>query len=164
MIQDHYVKVNMADLNVMHQTGSLITIGLGSCVGITLYDPKIKVAGLAHVMLPTSEISIGKTINVAKYADTAIIAMIDRMKQLGASINRMEAKMAGGAQMFAIANQSDVMRIGSRNVESCKLMLQRFKIKLIAEDTGGNYGRTIEINCETGVLVIRSILHGIKEM
>lgn len=164
MIQDNFIKVGMADLNVTHLTGVLKTTGLGSCVGITLYDGKAKVAGMAHVMLPTSDIAREGKLNIAKYADTAIPDMIQKMEALGASVARMEAKMAGGAQMFAFGGSSDTMRIGPRNVESCKEMLKRYSIPLKAEDTGGNYGRTIEFDCVTGSLLIRSVQQGVKEL
>lgn len=164
MIQDQYIKVGMADLNVTSRIGVLKTTGLGSCVGVTLYDAAAKVAGMAHVMLPSSSIAREGTLNVAKYADTAIPEMIRRMEDLGARTERMEAKLAGGAQMFAFGGSSDTMRIGPRNVESCKELLKRYAIPLKAEDTGGNYGRTIEFDCETGVLFIRSVQKGIKEL
>lgn len=164
MIQDNLIKVGMADLNTARLTGVLKTTGLGSCVGLTLYDPKAKVAGMAHVMLPTSEIAREGNINIAKYADTAIPELIRRMESLGAAKFRMQAKMAGGAQMFAFGGNSDTMRIGPRNVESCKDALKSFSIPLIAEDTGANYGRTIEFDCETGILLIRSVQQGVKEI
>lgn len=164
MVNDHFIKVGMADLNIAHPSGVLKTTGLGSCVGLTLYDSRAKVAGMAHVMLPSSDIAKEGALNIAKYADTAIPDLIARMQKLGALLSRMEAKMAGGAQMFAFAGNHDTMRIGPRNVESCKEQLQKFGISIKAEDTGGNYGRTIEFNCETGVLVIRSVQHGVKEM
>ncbi|WP_159884356.1 chemotaxis protein CheD [Paenibacillus puerhi] len=164
MIQDNMIKVGMADLHVTHLTGVLKTTGLGSCVGLTLYDAKAKVAGMAHVMLPTSEIAREGKLNIAKYADTALPEMIRLMEELGAQARRMAAKMAGGAQMFAFGSQSDTMRIGPRNVESCKEVLARYQIPILGEDTGGNYGRTIEFDCVTGVLVIRSVQHGVKEL
>jgi chemotaxis protein CheD len=164
MIQDNLIKVGMADLNVANQTGVLKTTGLGSCVGVTLFDTRAKVAGMAHIMLPTSDIAREGTLNIAKYADTAIPELIERMEKLGASVKRMEAKLAGGAQMFAFAGNNDTMRIGPRNVESCKKMLKKYSISIKAEDTGLNYGRTIEFNCETGTLMIRSVHQGIKEL
>ncbi|MFD0698361.1 chemotaxis protein CheD [Paenibacillus sp. GCM10027628] len=164
MIQDNLIKVGMADLNVAHQTGVLKTTGLGSCVGVTLYDSRVKVAGMAHVMLPSSEIAREGSINIAKYADTAIPELISQMEKLGAIVGRMEAKLAGGAQMFAFAGNNDTMRIGPRNVESCKEMLNKYRIPIKAEDTGANYGRTIEFNCESGVLTIRSVQQGVKEI
>ncbi|UUZ95704.1 chemotaxis protein CheD [Paenibacillus sp. P25] len=164
MIQDNLIKVGMADLNVAHLTGVLKTTGLGSCVGLTLYDNKAKVAGMAHVMLPSSDIAREGKLNIAKYADTAIPELIRLMETLGAQVRRMEAKMAGGAQMFSFGAQSDTMRIGPRNVESCKELLSRYSIPLKGEDTGGNYGRTIEFDCVTGILLIRSVQHGNKEL
>lgn len=164
MTQDGIIKVGMADLNVAVLTGILKTTGLGSCVGVTLYDAKTKIAGMAHVMLPSSDIAKEGNLNIAKYADTALPDMIARMEKLGAAVSRLEAKMAGGAQMFAFSNNSDTMRIGPRNVESCKEMLARYRIPILAEDTGGNYGRTIEFNCTTGGLMIRSVQHGVKEI
>lgn len=164
MIQQNVVKVGMADLNIASDGGTLRTTGLGSCVGLILFDERSRIAGMAHVMLPSSEIARESSINLAKYADTAIPELIVRMKQAGAITNRLVAKMAGGAQMFAFALQSEAMRIGPRNVESCKEMLMRFDIPLLGEDTGGNYGRTIEFDSTTGILVIRSVQLGIKEI
>lgn len=158
------VKVGMADLNVVGNSGILRTTGLGSCVGLTLYDPQIKVAGMAHVMLPSSDIARENQINVAKYADTALPVLVDKLVELGASKRRLVAKMAGGAQMFAFAGSGDTMRIGPRNVESCKEMLKKLGISLYSEDTGANYGRTIEISSETGILTIRSVQKGVKEL
>lgn len=159
------VKVGMADLNVLNgQTGVLKTTGLGSCVGLTLYDPRVKVGGMAHVMLPSSEIAREGHINIAKYADQAIPELIRRMIEQGAATNRLQAKMAGGAQMFFLMVNNDTMRIGPRNVESCREILRQYSIPIKAEDTGGSYGRTIELHCATGKLIIRSVLQGIKEV
>jgi chemotaxis protein CheD len=164
MTLENLIKVGMADLNVAHQTGVLKTTGLGSCVGVTLYDSRSKVAGMAHVMLPSSEIAREGSLNIAKYADTAIPELISKMEKLGANISKLEAKLAGGAQMFAFAGNNDTMRIGPRNVESCKEMLNRYKIPILAEDTGANYGRTIEFFSATGILLIRSVQLGVKEL
>lgn len=165
MIEDKsIIKVGMADLNVTSNPNSIRTTGLGSCVGLTLYDPHLKLAGMAHVMLPSSDIAREGQLNLAKYADTALPELFERMLKLGAERRRLVAKMAGGAQMFAFAGSGDTMRIGPRNVESCKEMLVDLGIPLLAEDTGGSYGRTIELDCETGVLNIRSVQKGVKEL
>ncbi|ALP35006.1 chemotaxis protein CheD [Paenibacillus sp. NRS-1782] len=165
MIEDKsIIKVGMADLNVTSNPNSIRTTGLGSCVGLTLYDPHLKLAGMAHVMLPSSDIAREGQLNIAKYADTALPELFERMLKLGAERRRLVAKMAGGAQMFAFAGSGDTMRIGPRNVESCKEMLVDLGIPLLAEDTGGSYGRTIELDCETGVLNIRSVQKGVKEL
>ncbi|MDB4868496.1 MAG: chemotaxis protein CheD [Cohnella sp.] len=164
MIEVTLIKVGMADLNIASGGALLKTTGLGSCVGVTLYDPQLKLAGMAHIMLPLSEIAREGQLNVAKYADTAIPELIRRLREKGADIKRLVAKMAGGAQMFAFAGGGDSMRIGPRNVESAKLMLDSFSIPLAAEDTGANYGRTVELDSGTGILMIRSVQLGVKEI
>ncbi|MBD2870715.1 chemotaxis protein CheD [Paenibacillus arenilitoris] len=164
MIQQNLVKVGMADLNIATDGAVLKTTGLGSCVGLTLYDPIKKIAGMAHVMLPSSDIARETTFNFAKYADTAIPELLDRMIAAGAHVVRLKAKMAGGAQMFAMSGQTDSLRIGPRNVESCTAVLNRFKIPIVAQDTGGSFGRTIEFDSAKGMLAIRSVQFGTKEI
>ncbi|THF81243.1 chemotaxis protein CheD [Cohnella fermenti] len=164
MIEVHIVKVGMADLNVASDGASLKTTGLGSCVGLTLYDPSRMIAGMAHIMLPSSEIAREGQLNLAKYADTAIPELLRRLLELGADKRRLIAKLAGGAQMFAFAGGSDSLRIGPRNVESSKLTLAAMGIPIASEDTGGNFGRTVELNSQTGILSIRSVQHGVKEI
>ncbi|MBP1904165.1 chemotaxis protein CheD [Paenibacillus turicensis] len=158
------VKVGMAELDTITGQGLIRTTGLGSCVGVTLFDPHRKIAGLAHVMLPSSDIAREGTLNIAKYADTALPELVDRLSDLGAAKSKLVAKMAGGAQMFTFGGKGDSMRIGPRNVDSCKLMLSKLNIPLIGEDTGGNYGRTIELDLESGILFIRSIQKEVKEL
>lgn len=164
MSESLLVKVGMADLNIAGAGGALRTSGLGSCVGLTLYDPIARIGGMAHVMLPSSSIATDTLINKAKYADTAIPELLSRLQAAGAFVGRLESKLAGGAQMFMFASPAaDTMRIGPRNVEACKDMLQRYNIPIKAEDTGGNYGRTIELDCSTGILQVRSVQLGTKE-
>lgn len=150
------IKVGMADLNSCLSPGILTTLGLGSCVGIVLYDPLKKIGGLAHVMLPDST-QIKNNSNVAKFADTGIKKLIDDMIKLGASKNRLVAKLAGGAQMFSFKTSNDLMRIGDRNVEASVKILKQLGIRLLSKDTGENYGRTIEFYTETGELLIKTI-------
>lgn len=164
MSEGTLIKVGMADLNIAAGGAILKTTGLGSCVGLTLFDPLLRLAGMAHIMLPTSEIAREGQLNLAKYADTAVPELLQRMKDKGAVKGRLVAKIAGGAQMFALMGGSDTMRIGPRNVEASKLALQHFGIPLLSEDTGGNYGRTVELDSSTGVYSIRSVQFGVKEI
>lgn len=150
------IKVGMADLNSCKAPGVLTTLGLGSCVGIVLYDPITKISGLAHVMLPDST-QIRNNSNVAKFADTAIDKLIADMIALGANKNRLVSKIAGGAQMFSFGSTNDLMKIGERNAIAAKAKLKSLNIRLLAEDTGANYGRTIEFYSETGDLLIKTI-------
>lgn len=158
---DNIIKVGMADVNCTKHPGVLVTLGLGSCVGIALYDIKIKTIGLAHIMLPWSH-QAKNNANRAKFADTGIMLLLEKMSEAGASVNNMVAKLAGGAQMFTFSGSSDMIRIGQRNVEATKAVLQQLNIPVISEDTGGNYGRTIEFFSEDGCLMIKTIGHGIK--
>ncbi|WP_027090848.1 chemotaxis protein CheD [Cohnella thermotolerans] len=164
MTDGNFVKVGMADLNVAAEGAVLKTTGLGSCVGLTLFDPQRQVAGMAHIMLPSSDIAREGQLNIAKYADTAIPELLNRVVQLGADRKRLVAKLAGGAQMFAFAGGSDSLRIGPRNVESVKRELDKWAIPVMSEDTGGNYGRTIEFDSRSGVLTVRSVQYGVKEI
>lgn len=159
------IKVGMADLKITAAPHLLKTMGLGSCVGVALYDPAKSIAGLAHVMLPDSHISREEKANKAKYADTAIPLLIQLMEEQGASVQKLFAKLAGGAQMFAFSSSTqDHLRIGPRNVEACKNILHGYGIPIISEVTGGNNGRTIELDSKTGMLMIRSANQGVKEI
>jgi len=155
------IMVGMADLNVTKNPGILTTLGLGSCVGIALYDAVNKVAGLAHIMLPDST-QFQSNLIVAKFADSAIIRLINDMVKIGALRGSLKAKIAGGAQMFAFNSTNESMRIGDRNVESVKLHLSKLNIPLIAQDTGSNYGRTVELYSQDGSFFIKTIGKGNK--
>ena len=109
----------MADMNVCVAPDSLITLGLGSCVGIVLYDPKNKIAGLVHVMLPDSKKIINNT-NKAKFVDTGIDITIEAMLKIGAIRNNLVSKIAGGAKMFAFKSDNPMMRVGERNINATK--------------------------------------------
>jgi len=146
------VVVGIADQNITMPPKVLITYALGSCIGICLYDRFKKIAGLAHILLPYSSLSSGPVV-AYKYADTAIDALLNRMVSLGCDKRFITAKIAGGANMFEVTGKS----IGERNIEAVKETLKSLKITIVAEDVGGNYGRTVEFNPENGMLTIRSI-------
>lgn len=149
------IKVGMADLNICVSPDGITTLGLGSCVGVAIRDPMSKIGGLAHVMLPDSK-EIKNNSNIYKFADTGIEELVKQMVAKGANRSRMVAKLAGGAQMFAFQNKTEMVRIGERNVAACKKKLAELKIPILAEDTGLNYGRTVIFYPETGDYVIRS--------
>ena len=153
--------VGMADLNVSKAPDILTTIGLGSCIGIVLYDLVNKIGGLAHVMLPDSK-TITNNSNIAKFVDTAIVDMLEKMRKLGANRIHIKAKIIGGAQMFAVVSQNDKMKIGERNIESALKILKELNIPIIAQETGKNYGRTVEFDISTGNVLVKTIAHGNK--
>ncbi len=151
-------KVGMADAKVAKDGDSLRTLGLGSCVGITLYDDILKIGGMAHIMLPVS--NVDKEVNLAKFADTGVPYLLEMVLGMGAARARLKAKMAGGAQMFANAHGLEVIRVGPRNIEAVQEMLKKLHIPIIASAVGGNFGRTIELDCQTGKLGIRTAQYG----
>ena len=150
------IKVGMADLNVCSGSDSITTLGLGSCVGIILWDPKSKICGMAHVMLPDST-TIRNNNNVAKFADSGIEELLKRVLAKGAKRQNLVAKIAGGAKMFSIQNKTDLISIGERNVEASKKKLKELNIPLKASDTGENYGRTVTFYPETGEYHIKRV-------
>lgn len=150
------IKVGMADLAVCISPDSVTTLGLGSCVGVAIRDPITKIGGLAHVMLPDSG-AIRNNSNIYKFADTGITELINQMEKAGAKRSRMVAKLAGGAQMFAFQNKSELVRVGDRNVEACRAKLKEFGIRILAEDTGQTFGRTVVYYPETGDYVIKAV-------
>lgn len=157
------IKVGMAELKMIQEPGILTTLGLGSCVGIILYDQAIKIGGLVHIMLPSSK-QIKNNENKAKFADTGIQFLLDKMLGKGCEKSRIIAKITGGSQMFSFQSNNDMMKIGKRNVLATKEVLNFLKIPIIAEDTGGNYGRTIEFHTTNGNLIIKTIGHGVHEI
>lgn len=152
------IKVGMADLNVCKAPEALTTLGLGSCIGACIYDPVTKIAGMVHFMLPDST-RIRNNENIAKFGDTGILETIRRMEELGAKRSRMVAKIAGGAKMFALNVSSNLssLNVGDNNAQAARTAFRNFGIKLLAEDTGLNYGRTIEFYAEDGRLLIKSV-------
>lgn len=150
------IKVSIADLKLCKAPDSVTTLGLGSCVGIAIRDPVTKIGGLAHIMLPDST-AVRNNGNRPKFADTGIDDLVSLVVGAGASRQRLVAKIAGGAQMFDFSNKPNMVRVGDRNVEAVKAKLKMLNIKIIAEDTGLNFGRTVIFYPENGNFVIRSV-------
>lgn len=150
------IKVGMADMKLCASPDLITTLGLGSCVGVVLFEPSMKMCGMVHVMLPDST-TVRNNSNIAKFADTGIKELVRKLEEKGISRYKLKAKIAGGAQMFAFDSESEMMRIGDRNVESCKKVLKELQIPIVAEDTGLNYGRTVTFNPETLEYEIKSV-------
>ena len=154
------IKVKIADYKVAKAPFILSTSGLGSCVGLSLYDKKTLVGSLLHIMLPKA----GENVNpefMARYADTAMRLAMKEMEELGCNSAHMVAKLAGGASMFSNLKKN-TLGVGERNVEAVLEILESASIPVEASDTGGDYGRSIEFDTATGDMRIRSIMHGIK--
>lgn len=152
--------VGMADSAVARKPAKISTLGLGSCVGVAMYDKTSCIGGMVHIMLPSVENARSKD-NLAKFADTGIPYLLKCMVEEGAARNAVKAKIAGGARMFSFSSNAQ-LNIGERNVSATKEALKKLRIPLVAEDTGENYGRTIILDTENGELTVKSALKGQK--
>lgn len=160
---NNVITVGISDMKITGDPGVLVTYALGSCVGICLYDSFLKIAGLAHIMLPSdNQKNAGD--NKYKYADICIPLMFDEMIKKGCNKGRIVAKIIGGASMFQVSGDSEISNIGNRNVESTKKVLKSLKIPIIAEDTGLNYGRTVWFYSSTGAVEVKSYAHQTKSL
>ncbi|MGI6192253.1 MAG: chemotaxis protein CheD [Christensenellales bacterium] len=148
--------IGIAELKIVRAPDKVSTLGLGSCVGLVLYDSVTKIGGMVHIMLPIAPPNTPDA-SKAKYADTAIPELIRQLTAAGAQPRRLTAKLAGGASMFSTAKNIDFLNVGDRNVDQCKKLLAAQHIRILAEDTGGTSGRSIEFCCETGLLQVRTV-------
>lgn len=153
------IKIKIADANIGFEDDALKTVGLGSCCAVTLYDRERKIGGMIHYMLPTRLLS-SRMVNPYKYCDTGLKMLIDKMEVVGSRVYRMEAKIVGGANMFSDLQTVNEDSIGYRNVKAAKEMLKEFRIPIIADDTGDNYSRSVELIVKTGIIRVTSFKAG----
>lgn len=155
--------VGISDYKTGRAPSVLVTYALGSCVGICLYDRILKIGGLSHIMLPDSSMFFQNEINRMKFADTAILDLLNELSKKGADRRRITAKIAGGAQMFKVQEDSPIGAIGARNVKSVKNILADLRVPVLAEDTGADYGRTLYFDLETGTMRIQSLNRSVRQ-
>ena len=151
------IMVGIGDYAIARSPAKIKTSGLGSCLGITLYDRQKKIGGLLHTMLPNIKDSRIKD-NPAKFTDSGIEYLLDEIIKRGGSRGRLEAKIVGGAGMF----ENSRLNIGERNIKSARETMEKLGLSVIAEDTGKNYGRTVIFDTFNGDLLIKTILKGDK--
>jgi chemotaxis protein CheD len=157
----NHVIVGVGEIACAREPEVLITQALGSCVGLTLWEPRLRIGGMAHVMLPASP-GDGFTGRRHRFADLAVPELVEMMVELGAGRHRMIAKIAGGAAMFK--GDSCLDSIGGRNATAVIEQLVKCGLSVSAADTGGSHARTIELHLETGVLYVRSYSFGMREI
>jgi chemotaxis protein CheD len=144
--------VRMGELAVSSAPGHvLVSLGLGSCIGLALIDRRMAIAGLAHIVLPQSQGHGGE--NPRKFADLAMPELLDELESLGARKVRLEAVLVGGASMFAVSASS--LEVGQRNEEAVRELLEQHRIPVVATATGGNRGRTIRVDVGTSAVTVR---------
>lgn len=155
------ITVGMADLKTAKAPDTLTTLALGSCVGITLYDKVKKIGGMAHCMLPTYKGFEGQ--NKAKFVDSAVIELLNHLSRLGVQKGSLIAKITGGAHMFTgVSQNNDLLKIGERNAAAGLAILKQLAIPIVANDTGGTHGRTIELDLNNGAIKVKTVGLGEK--
>lgn len=157
------VKVGIADAAIVQPPQSIATIGLGSCIGILLYDTYNKYTALIHIMLPDST-TFKEVTNPYKFADLAVPLTLEKLIKMGSCKSNIIAKIAGGASMFKFAERSINSDVGQRNITAVKEALKKEKIKIVAEDVGGDKGRSMFVNSENGNVTIKVVGVGIKDI
>lgn len=157
------LEVGMAELRLASSPDVLVTRGLGSCLGIVLYCEKEKTGSLAHAMLPCMENSRIKT-NPAKFVDSAIDVMLGRLKRRGCDVDKVWAKMFGGAHMFSSVPADSPFNVGNKNIVAAREVFKSLNIRVMSEDLGKNYGRTIFFDLNTGKVTLKTMFHGEQEL
>lgn len=152
------IRVKVADYAVGQGDMVLSSVGLGSCIAIALWDPRTAIGGLAHILVPTPSLA-RDTSNPAKFPSTAIPLLVEEMRRRGASAD-IAAKIAGGASMFASLLAPGSTNMGERNAVATRQALDDAGVRLVAEDCGGEHGRSVYFHLRDGALHVRSLKVG----
>ena len=150
------VRVGIADYKLCSSPQKITTLGLGSCLGVVIYEPSSGICGMAHVMLPDSR-RITNNTERKKFVDTCIQDMYDELIKKPVHKERLVAKIAGGARMFSHHSENDFFNIGSQNYLAVCKILAKCKVRIVAEDIGGTCSRTIVFDPETEEMLIRGV-------
>lgn len=152
--------VGMGDIHVAKGDAAYNCLGLGSCIGLVLFDPTTGVSGMIHVMLP-AEFPGRPADKVGKFADTGVPEMVRQMTALGAVSSKIVAAYAGGAQVFKFGTPSDTkLDVGARNTEAVAEQVKKFGFRVLATDTGGSNGRTVSVTISDGLVKVRTVNTG----
>lgn len=157
------IEVDMAGMEISQAPDRLITRALGSCLGITLYEPNKRIGGMAHPMLPDIEKARIKS-NPSRFVNSAIKRIVEELEKRGCIRNQLVAKIFGGAHMFGFITSDSILNVGQKNIEMAQTVLKEFEIKIIAQEVGGSFGRTIEMALDSGKVLVRTVSWGEKEV
>lgn len=163
MHEEQIIDVGISDKKIAKAPVKLITRGLGSCVGITLYDPVQKAGGMAHAMLPDVDRAMAN-VNPLRFVNHVIKVMVEELENGGCLRKDLQAKLFGGAHMFGFLSSESVLNVGDKNAEMAKAILTEMGINILANETGGTFGRTITLDLENGKVLIKTIAWGEKEV
>jgi chemotaxis protein CheD len=155
--------VRVADLRIGVADDVLVTVGLGSCVAILLHDPTARVGGLAHTLLPSPALARADG-NPAKFPQSAVPRLLQLMEADGARVERITARLAGGASMFAALAPPGTVQMGERNLLAARQALQAHGVPLVAEEVGGDFGRTVRLRVGDGRVEVSTVAHGTRHL
>ncbi len=153
---DQALPVGLGEIKISKSPGDvLVAYGLGSCVGVGMYDPVAKVAGMLHAVLPQS---LNGTEQVpGKFVTTGVPKLIEEMEKAGALRSRLQVRMAGGANMLTAPGAKQAFNIGERNVLQARTTLDTLRMRLQAEDVGGTVGRTVRLFVNDGRMTVKAL-------
>jgi chemotaxis protein CheD len=157
------VVVRVADLRAGVAHDTLMTVGLGSCVAIVLYDAQARVGGMAHILLPSPALSRNDS-NPAKFPQSAVPRLIELMADRGARVQRITARLAGGASMFSALAPPGTIQMGERNLVAARQVLSSYGVPLVGEAVGGDFGRTVRLRVSDGRVEVTTVAHGVQHL
>jgi chemotaxis protein CheD len=162
-MEENVIEIPMAGMHVSQAPYVLVTKGLGSCLGITIFDPATRIGGMAHPMLPDITKARVKT-NPSRFVNSAITSLLEELDKKGCSRSRLVVKMFGGAHMFSFINTDSALNVGQKNIEMAHFMFKELGMKISGQEVGGTFGRTIYLNLEDGKVLVKTVSWGEKEV
>ena len=155
---ENSVSVGLGEIAVSRNPNEvLVAYGLGSCLGIGMYDPVAKVAGLLHAVLPESPDNNSLNGSAAKYVNTGISELMKSMEKAGANPERSKIRVVGGANMLLSSSLSKTFDIGTRNIDAARKTFEKLRLKVAAEEVGGHTGRTVRLFVQDGRMTFRVV-------
>ena len=163
MAEENLIEVSMGNMRTGCAPARLITRALGSCLGITFYHSGKKIGAMAHPMLPDIDKARMKS-NPNRFVNSVIRKTLEDLEKMGCLKASLVAKLFGGAHMFSFITVDSILNVGEKNIEMARIILNELSIKITAEEVGGTFGRTIELNLENGKVFVDTVSWGRKEV
>jgi chemotaxis protein CheD len=159
------IYVGLGEMAVTKDPEAILTCsGLGSCISLSIWDPVVKIGGMAHMLLPKYKNKYDISSPPSKYVDSATPLLVSKMEKQGSVRANLIIKIAGGARMLSIPGEDNRLDIGAKNIDEIKATLQREKLPVCGSDLGGGYGRTVQLFLESGKTIVRSVTGKIIEL
>ena len=163
LMAENIIEIQMAQMQIGEAPAVLVTKGLGSCLGITFYDPVKRLGAMAHPMLPDITIARVKS-NPSRFVNSAITHMLEEMEKKGCLKSRLVIKIFGGAHMFSFIHTDSALNVGQKNIEMALSTLKELNLKVAGQEIGGTFGRTIYLSLDDGKVLVKTVSWGEKEV